>query len=202
MNLETPTTHRNLKRRRIAGWLVVIGLAAGFLAHAQSTNDSTATDFSSFQIIVQRNIFDPNRYPRESRYRPRDEGAPTFTLAGTMSYRKGMFAFFNGTGDEYQKALQEGGTIANYTVTKITFDGAELKGAGRTIEMKVGASMRQDGGGGWELVEPLEWGVSSGTSVDTGSESNDTNETGALPSSMEQNDVLKRLMERREQDLK
>lgn len=201
MNLQTPTSLEILKPRRAAGWLVVLALAAGLLANAQSTDNSSTTDFSSFQVIVQRNIFDPNRYPRESRNRPRDEGAPTFTLAGTMSYRKGMFAFFSGTSDEYQKAIQNGGAIGNYTVTNINFDGCELIGAGKAIDMKVGASMRQ-AGGGWELVEPLVWGASSGTAVDSAGESNNTSQTSSLPSSMEQNDVLKRLMEKREQELK
>ena len=36
-----------------------------FLAPAQSTNDSsTTTDFPSFQVIVDENIFDPDRYGR------------------------------------------------------------------------------------------------------------------------------------------
>ena len=67
-----------------------------------------------------------------------------------MSYRKGMFAFFNGTSEDYQKALQQGGKIAGYTVKKITFDGVQLQSSGKTIEMKVGAAMRQEGDG-WEL---------------------------------------------------
>ena len=53
-----------------------------------------------------------------------------------MSYRKGMFAFFNGTSDDYRKALQQGGTIAGYTVAKIDIDGVQLKVSGNTIDTK------------------------------------------------------------------
>jgi hypothetical protein len=131
----------------------------------------------------------------------RDNGAPTFSLAGTMSYRKGMFAFFNGTSSDYQKALQEGGTIAGYTVAKITFDSVQLQAAGKEIEMKVGSAMRQEGGS-WELAQPGEWTPASET--DTGNENQNTNETPALtlPASGATSDVLKRLMERRQQELK
>ena len=186
----------------IVRWLVLSLLAAGFFANAQSTNDSSTTDFSSFQLIVQRNIFDPYRYPRSGRVsRRRDNGAPTFSLAGTMSYRKGMFAFFNGTSSDYQKAVQEGGTIAGYTVAKITFDGVQLQLNGKATDMKVGSAMRQDGGS-WELTQPGEWTPSSET--DTGTENQSTNETPALtlPTSGASSDVIKRLMERRQQELK
>jgi hypothetical protein len=186
----------------IARWLVLSLLAAGFFANAQSTNDSSTTDFSSFQLIVQRNIFDPDRYPRSGRVsRRRDNGAPTFSLAGTMSYRKGMFAFFNGTSSDYQKAVQEGGTIAGYTVAKITFDSVQLQLNGKATDMKVGSAMRQEGGS-WELTQPGEWMPSSES--DTGTENQSTNETPALtlPTSGASSDVIKRLMERRQQELK
>jgi hypothetical protein len=133
--------------------------------------------------------------------RHRDNGAPTFSLAGTMSYRKGMFAFFNGNSSDYQKAVREGGTIAGYTVVKINFDGVQLQSAGKPIDMKVGTAMRQEGGN-WELTGQDEWTPSSDT--DASSENQDTNEVPAvsLPSSGAESDVLKRLMERRQQQLK
>jgi hypothetical protein len=182
-------------------------VAASFVAAAQSTNDSsTTTDFSSFQVVVDRNIFNPDRYGRTPHHYESRASVPTFSLAGTMSYRKGMFAFFNGTSDEYRKALQQGGTIAGYTVGKITFDGVQLQSSGRTIDMKVGAAMRREGDS-WELRAPGEWGdlttsgSGSGGTPATGETSAETTSTN-LPSSGEQNDVLKRLMEQREQELK
>jgi hypothetical protein len=201
MNMKYPVKNQNSLAPMVQ-WLVLFILTAGFFANAQSTNDSSTTDFSSFQPIVDRNIFNPNRYPRSGRVsRRRDNGAPTFSLAGTMSYRKGMFAFFSGTSSDYQKALQEGGTIAGYTVAKITFDGVQLQLNGKVTDMKVGSAMRQEGGS-WELTQPGEWTPSSGT--DTSSENQNTNETPpvSLPASGAMSDVLKRLMERRQQELK
>ena len=133
-----------------------------------------------------------------TRYEPR--GVPTFSLAGTMSYRKGMFAFFNGTSDQYRKALQQGGKIAGYTVGKIGFDSVQLESSGKTNEMKVGAAMRLEGGK-WELSAPGEWGeiATSETIMESGA-AQDTSETSTnLPSSGGGSDVLQRLMEKRKQ---
>jgi len=176
------------------------------LAPAQSTNDSSTSDFSSFQVIVDRNIFNPDRYGRQPRIRHESYGVPTFSLAGTMSYRKGMFAFFDGTSGEYRKALQQGGKIAGYTVEKISFDGVQLQSSGITIGMKVGSAMRLEGGA-WQLSAPGDWGEMGTTDSTTGNGAvQETSETSTnLPSSGEESDALKRLMERRkqlEQDLK
>ena len=183
-------------------------VVAALVAPAQSTNDSSTTDFSSFQVIVDRNIFNPDRYGPTGNYHPRSYSVPTFSLAGTMSYRKGMFAFFNGTSDEYRKALQQGGTIAGYTIGKITFESVQLQSSGKTIDMKVGAAMRREGSE-WVLSAPGEWGdlSASGTEAASGSETSGGTSTNvpsstSSPSSGAESDVLKRLMEKREQELK
>ncbi|HEX3625476.1 MAG TPA: hypothetical protein VH280_08625 [Verrucomicrobiae bacterium] len=186
-------------------------ITAVLVAPAQSTNDSdtTTTDFSSFQVISERNIFNPDRYGRTTTRHYESRSVPTFSLAGTMSYRKGMFAFFDGTREEYRKALQQGGIIAGYTIGKINFDGVELRASGITNYMRVGAAMRREGDA-WEMSAPGEWGdmaSANGTGSGSGSDTNNgtstnSNSNTALPSGGEQNDVLKRLMEKREQELK
>jgi hypothetical protein len=177
-------------------------LLAGFFSGAEPADHSATTDFSSFQIIAQRNIFDPDRYPRMSRAPHRTHaGAPAFSLAGTMSYRKGMFAFFDGTSSDYRKALQEGGTIAGYTVAKITLAGVELQASGKQIEMKVGQQMQQEGEGVWQLSAQGELPATEVEGEDSTSAGDETSAPGAASSSAP-NDVLKKLMQQREQELK
>jgi hypothetical protein len=191
----------NLIRPLSKIFLFLLVLSTGLLANAQSTNDAPTTDFSSFQIVVDRNIFNPNRYPHGPGFHISHYEVPAFSLAGTMSYRKGMFAFFSGTSDDYQKVLQQGGSIAGYKVGKITFDGVQLQTATTNIDMKVGAAMRQEGGG-WELNEPGQWGESPVTPAESGNSQNTqtTGETSApAPSSAAPNDILKRMMEQRAQ---
>ncbi len=192
----------------IARVAALVVLATGLFANAQSTDDSTATDFSTFRIIPERNIFNPDRYG--GNYHPMQfHSVPTFSLAGTMSYRKGMFAFFDGTRDDYQKALPQGGTIAGYTVTKITFDGVTLRAGGYQTNMTVGAAMQQEGDG-WRLVPPGEWAGASTSEGGSGSEggTETENSTNAAPLPLPpsgggaESDVLKRLMQQRQQELK
>lgn len=186
--------------------LAALVLTAALFARAQSTDDSNATSSSSFDIIAQRNIFNPNRYG-SSGYRPVRRGAPTFSLTGTMSYRQGMFAFFDGTSSDYHKVIQEGGTIAGYKVTKITFAGAQLQGGGQPIAMKVGGAMRQDGDN-WILSEPGQWDETSvsAAAAETPASSSSAGTSGTTASAPspagQPNDVLRRLMEKRQQELK
>jgi hypothetical protein len=208
MNTKQPNKNLQVPAR----WIILLILAAGFFANAQSTNDSTETSFRTFEVIPERNIFDPNRYPRHSNYHPRTtyRGLPTFSLAGIMSYRKGMFAFFNGTSDEYQKALQEGGAIAGYTVKKMTFNGVQLERDGKTTLMNVGEAMQRQGDN-WVLVKRGEWvDESSTTTTDSGSQNssssqNTPSEPAVAPPATDGgagNDIIKRLMQQRAQELK
>ncbi len=68
-------------------------------------------DYNQFaQFITQRNIFNPQRYAIRGEVRPptrqsADVPRRTFTLVGTMSYEKGMFAFFDGNQSDLRKVL-------------------------------------------------------------------------------------------------
>jgi len=190
-------------------------LADGFFAGAQSNGVPGDTDYGAFsQFIAQRNIFDPSRYPKEIRSsRPRTRihsYAPEFSLAGTMTYEKGIFAFFNGNNDELKRVLQVNGTIAGYSVTDITVTNATLLGTDKKeISLKIGDRMEQQNNG-WQLV-PLELAGSdagsgiagSSTSPNGNSTEGSDNSAPAAPSaSLGNNDVLKRLMQLREQENK
>ncbi|HEY3763360.1 MAG TPA: hypothetical protein VGN23_16565 [Verrucomicrobiae bacterium] len=196
---------------------------------AQTNDNSTITDFSAFQLIPQRNIFNPSRFPNEQvNYRQQNQAPPEFTLVGTMSYRKGMFAFFNGSDTEYQKSVQEGGTIAGFTVKNISMNSVMLLSTNLSTNMMVGQAMQQEGEG-WALNDNgMTYSESSGGSsyrengrygrggMDggrrrrgnyDGSSSNQQTapaaEAAPAPSSdLNNNDVLKRLMQQRQQQEK
>jgi hypothetical protein len=112
-----------------------------------------------------------------------------------------MLAFFDGTDSDYRKVLGLNGVINGYTVAEITLRGVRLESAGKSLEMKVGAQMRQEGKGEWQLAE--SGGLPAGTAAN---EAPATSETPAVgPSSgpeSEPNDVLKKLMQQREQEIK
>lgn len=189
-------------------------------------------DYDKFaQFITQRNIFNPQRYairigqppptPTTPRY------APTFTLVGTMNYEKGTFAFFDGNQPELRKVLYTSDTngIAGYVLTNISSASVVLLAPDKqeTVQMKIGDSMQQDGsiwrlamagrnafsggsrrfdssGGGNDFGGRNGFGGSQSTAPEADSSGP---ETSPAPSpALEQNDVLKRLMQKREQEIK
>src|SRR5579862_1681456 len=80
---------------------------------SSATNNSASPfDYSAFQLIAERNIFDPNRAPRSIRNTTQPKTTDSFTLVGTMSYEKGIFAFFDGNSSDYKKVLKPDESIA------------------------------------------------------------------------------------------
>ena len=184
--------------RHWKAWTVVAAaMVNGFAVPAQDTNHIGRADFSAFQVISQRNIFNLNRTGRRRERGRTQPGGDAFSLVGTMSYEKGTFAFFDGTGSEYKKVLQNADAIAGYKVVEITPTNVKLETGGKQITMKVGTQMRHETQGGWQLVANSELpqpSVEDAASTPSGATS--------ISSSDEPNDVLKRLMQQREQELK
>jgi len=192
-------------------------LAAGATARAQS-HVPGPTDYDRFsRFIAERNIFDPERYPHTpgSTYHPHPHPkpgvrSPAFSFVGAMVYEKGMFAFFDGNSGAYRKALQTSGKIADFTVGQISLGGVELVSADATNFLPVGFQMRRGYDGIWQTNGPSEGfgdqtGGSGGSpSADAGSGSSAAPDSAPPPPAASGNvsDVLKRLMQLRQQENK
>ena len=201
---------------KITRTILLLALASATLTTEAQTNKNipSATDYAAFsKFVADRNVFDPARQPhytssRTRTTRPRtrtSSSAPAFTLVGTMSYEKGVFAFFNGNNSDLRLALEIKGTIAGYTVKEISASRVilELTDKKERLELKVGDVMREENGK-WELSangEIPSGDSSSATTSSAGSDSSTTGEAEAIPrtpsSTSAPNDVLKRLMELR-----
>jgi hypothetical protein len=210
MNIEHRTS--NAERRTKRTWRSLLGaLAIGLVLNsgAQTNSNTTANGsswptFDTFNIIQHNNIFDPNRRPYFQSppgrtNRPAIEG---FALRGTMSYAKGRFAFFDGTGDEYNKVLGVGGIIAGYTVKNITQNDVTLAANGKDFKLPVGRQVRKQNGN-WQMGRPIETtnDESNGGDEAQATEGNDSSATPASANA-QMSEVLKRLMAAKEQELK
>jgi hypothetical protein len=217
-----------MKTTRYLKWTVLaLALANGWSAAAQSNRVPGPTDYARFSsFITERNIFNPNRYAiysptsRPVVRRP-PPNAPTFTLVGTMSYEKGMFAFFDGNQSNLRKVLyqSESNSIAGFTLAEITLAGVKLQAADKKqiVEMKIGQAMRQEGSS-WQLTSQGGFfgggngdfggrnrGFDGGSSGESAAPAVDSSspDAGAAPSpALEGNDILKKLMQQRQQELK
>jgi len=192
--------------------LAAFALTNGMFVRAQSNGVPGAADYAKFSsFVTERNIFDPSRVPHTG-YTPRvrttrtvtrptrvSNSAPAFSLVGTMSYEKGVFAFFNGNNSDLKKVLPVNAKIAGYTVLKISQGRVLLESDDKKeqLELKVGDVLREDGGK-WALSGAGE--LPTGTSSATAAGSSAGGETVAPSAALNQNDVLKRLMELRKKE--
>jgi hypothetical protein len=130
------------------------------------------TDFTPFQLIGQRNIFDPNRVPhvRSSSAHATARVVDSFSFVGTMSYAKGTFAFFDGTSPDWRKVLERDGSIADFKVAAITPKFVTLRAGTNETILPLGTQMRRDDDGHWVLSADTASYASTGNSSASGSE--------------------------------
>lgn len=176
-------------------------------APTSPTPATSGTDFASFKLISERNIFNPNRGrsngrpDRDSARRPAQ--VDHINLVGTMSYAKGDFAFFDGSSSLYRKTLKCGDTIAGYTVKAISGHSVKLEAADQPLEMPVGSQLRREDEGEWKFVARSE--ATSSTSSPTSFSSSGTSATNDRSSASSEppgavSDILLKLMQKREQE--
>ena len=157
---------------------------------SMGTNASSPLDYAAFQMVADKNIFNPNRAPRSGPTTVQPKTVESFSLVGTMSYEKGIFAFFDGTSSDYQKVLKPNDTIAGYKVVTISADSAKLMLNTNLVELTVGNQMRRRDDGTWERSASSESYAASNTSSPP---------ADAAPNGAE-SDIIKKMMMRREKE--
>jgi hypothetical protein len=161
---------RFLTIRQIAG-IVGTFIGASALAAADSANNSSSSSsnsgetasgaritprapFSAFKIITVTNIFNTKRradYKPPTTSNVRYTRSESFGLVGVMTYDKGPFAFFEGSGSEFQKVLKPEETIAGFKVGAIEPGSVKLISPTNEVELKVGMQLARQDGGPWQL---------------------------------------------------
>ncbi len=178
---------------------------------ADPTNAPARTDYASFRMVVERNIFNASRSGR-SQSRDRDNRRPTrvetFGLVGTMTYDKGPLAFFDGSSSEFRKALKPGAAIAGYQLEAIHPEAVTLRHASNSFELRLGSQMRREDDGEWKVAGQFDSAAASsggsgggfgrGTSGSGGGTG--AGASGGSASGGDVSEVLKRLMEKREKE--
>lgn len=155
-----------------------------------------ASDFEAFRIVVDRNIFNPNRTGRS---RASEEVQPrfdTFGLVGTMESEQGLVAIFDSTDEALRKAVPEGGTIGGFTVKAIQPASVELVAGDKTQTIRMGQQLRRPEGGEWRLG-PRDVARAEVARVE---KEKDRAAAPAIPANA--SDVVRRLMEQRQKQLK
>jgi hypothetical protein len=171
-------------------------------AGAGANSGPAGLDYAAFKMIVDRNIFDPNRFPRRtgtSIVRTPPTRVDSLTLVGTMSYEKGTFAFFDGTSSDYKKALKLSDVIAGYRVTNIVPDSVTLSTGTNELKLRVGMQLRREENGPWLLASRS--GSYTAVPASPATNAAAASAPGSDPaSSAAESEIIKKLMQRRAQE--
>lgn len=192
-------------QRGLAVIAAVITFAAPSVLGAESPSSGGTGEYSAYKVIPERNIFNAARSGRSSAG-PREARRPvrveSFALVGTMSYEKGRYAFFDGSGSEFRKALQVGEVIAGHTIREVRTKSVRLELAGKSIDLGINTQMKREDDGPWRASVRTESYSGTGEGGGAGKSSTPSSSPGSSGSSGDVSEVLKRLMEQREKEMK
>ena len=161
------------------------------------------TGYDGYPLLQTRNIFDPERLPGittapAAAQTPSPTAADYAALKGTLLAADKTLAFFSGSRAEFNKVLAVGGKIAGATVTQITFDFIEVEREGKRIRIAVGQTV------------PLNASALPGTAPTSAPASTFTTPTNTprstaaapTPPLADREALMRRMMEKRQQELK
>lgn len=166
-----------------------------------------APDYAQFRVIVERNIFAARRSGRVTGRGTagRQTSAPRrteyFVLVGTLEYGQKKVAFFDGSDPGYRKAVREGETLAGFRLDSVGYKSVRLEASNNVVELQVGWSMRKNAADEWELSREIADAGGRREVISTASGGSVGVNTQSAQASGAASDVLRRLMERREQEM-
>ncbi|HUT29285.1 MAG TPA: hypothetical protein VMX13_05790 [Sedimentisphaerales bacterium] len=190
-----------IRRFAVICILVTIGIS-----HAAETSADKADEFrSQYGIIVERNIFSRNRGNRTvepgasatqaRRPQPTPQPESYFVLKGIAKADDSFVAFFEDSRGGEVIRVKAQNPIARGTIVKLTLDSAAYQNDANTVDVKVGQTLEgKPGGTALTFENLLEWSEIGSAAAST----RDANGTEKLSDDAE---VLRKLMERRRQEL-
>lgn len=207
------------------GWTGIITLILFpvylFSQDAEKNENQPGNQYPAYEVfesIIYKNIFNPNRRPQRQDDIP-EESTPDpdeHVLTGTMVTEKENFAFFEDARSGDIAVVSSGNTFLGFEVGNIENTKVILKKTDTAIEIPVLMALQKEMDKDWEIVSPSGRRASSSAGSNRrGSSRRDDREPeqsgSSTPSSQPasedssgsgdvQNEVLKRLLEKRRQE--
>ncbi len=175
------------------------GRSAAAAKAAIATPTANAVTLDSFRIISERNIFNANRIGRTTRT---ENAAPAqkvdqISFVGTMETDQGLRAFFDGSDAVYRRVVRAGESVGEFKVVKIAADNVVLSRDSKEIPLRLTQQLRRPEGGDWSVTGFVASAVARPVANST---EIDPNTPAQIPA--DASDVLRRLMEQRQKQLK
>jgi len=189
-----------MKISRFIVLLAVVSLPVGSVSFAQAP--APAQGFDVYRVLGERNIFDPNRLPMVQGAPPRVVEQPHkatdyVMLTGVMVNNGKALAFFSGSRPDYDKVTEVNGEIAGAKLTRIAPAGIEVDRAGKKIVVAVGQTVPFDDSA--PGAPPTDAVASTAAAPATTGTGDASPATPQLPGNL--NEVMRRMMERRQHEL-
>lgn len=168
--------------------------------------------FASFEIIVERNIFNANRRAHvrsgaDEAAKPPPPKVDVISFAGTMIYNQGSFAFFDSNEPSFRKATKLGDSVAGFTLKDVQQNQIALVRSNDVVQLKIGEQLRREGTGDWQVTSGASFTSPTSSATGSGGPNGDfrSSDRDGKPdkqsaSSEGPSDALKRLLERRKQE--
>jgi len=205
--------------------LAFLGLAIPSYAEDSKSRESLSAGLDEFKLVWERNIFNPNRRkPLSPSEIVQPQSAPRveqFNLVGTMVTEASAYAFFDGSESAFRSVFSVGDRIAGYAIKEIRSDGITMNQNDSPIELLVGKGLERQDEGEWKAVDGSRLARSgsrrSSAQAPVSSQRNTASSTNASAPAVDQSggdkpagdgggssaqsDILKRLMEKRKQEM-
>jgi hypothetical protein len=171
-----------------------------------------------FSAIVRNNIFDPNRRPyrppeqRQERPVTRTPRVDTFGLNGIMKYNGKQMAIFNGSSSSFRGIRNQGEKIGEFAILEVGIDRVTLimppdpaSGTQENVILEIGQSMQKEEENPWKKISSPAPQFSSKNTPDESRTSSRNPRSSPAPKTSpttdepaaDENDILKKLLERR-----
>lgn len=167
--------------------------------------------FDDFDLVVKRNIFDPDR----KKFVPRADPGPrlppppprnSIVLKGTMKIDDVQFASFDSSLSDHRGRFDKDSTIGEFKLTDVTGTNATLKLDTNTFTLRVGESLARTGQDPWTAAGSSSYksGASfaasrSRSSSTTSSASSTTSSSAPAPTGEARMSLIEKLKARRAQ---
>ncbi len=177
-----------------AAAVLLVALGIGAPAGRENAGArARAKGFADYEIVAQRNIFDPNRSgSRSSRNSGGNLGpvADQVQLVGTWLTNRQVVAFTEGNKPEYTRTPALGASFEGWRFTEITTGHVVLVKGANKIVWQVGQRLERNGKGEWQLAGTSESPMQPAASAPT-----------APPSESDAKDILQQMRERRQREM-
>ncbi|MDP8243369.1 MAG: hypothetical protein P9L94_04750 [Candidatus Hinthialibacter antarcticus] len=134
--------------------LLFLGTLLAAPCFSQESSNEETNELSTFRLIYERNIFNPNR--EKEIEQPVVEVKPQadeISLVGTLVTETQRFAFFDGSSSSYRRVLTVGAEIGGGVIQAIEISSLHLRFGDEEMVLPVGKGLAREEGQPWRLQD-------------------------------------------------